>query len=46
MRVEDDTGGVLTVLQQGSPPRQRLARGRDPITLNAGKNLLALKAST
>lgn len=35
MRMEEDTGGVLTVLQQGSPPRQRLARSRDALALKA-----------
>ena len=33
--MDDDTGGVLTVLQQGSPPRQRLARSRDALALKA-----------
>lgn len=32
---DDDTGGVLTVLQQGSPPRQRLARSRDALVRKA-----------
>lgn len=35
----DDTGGVLTVLQQGSPPRQRLGRSRDTLAHKVRKHL-------
>ena len=35
VRMDEDTGGVLAVLQQGSPPRQRLGRSREARGLKA-----------